>query len=96
MVSNWSPGTTALTDPRDPASCIRSYCKNVYDFFQVEYPRVKLKENTLMFVREWFIYLPSATAGTGGPQANEYTVFLWYVLEICGGLGGREIINRKI
>lgn len=34
--------------------------------------------------------------GIGGPQAKLYTVFLWYVLEICGGLEGKGIINRKI
>lgn len=43
-------------------------------------------ENTFVCVKNDSRHLPSDIGGTGGPQANLYTVFLWYVLEICGGL----------
>jgi hypothetical protein len=46
---------------------------------------IKVKEKTVL-VKEQGGHLPSDMGGTGGPQANVYTVFLWYVLDICGGL----------
>lgn len=49
-----------------------------------------------MFAREWLRYLPSEMGGSGGPQAKVYTVFLWYVLEICGGLGGKGMTNKNL